>query len=326
MKRLITLLCITGVLTACGGGGSDMPRTGSVEAPPPQQSSVLGTWSDAAKLYKKLKSGERPDWLPNKPDSADHRHDHGTPPSPTEGKPTRAIADRPDDINGSQIHVFYALPYGGTDNGLDLSPDLENSVGSANNWLAGQTGGRRLRFDTASGRLDVTFIQLPRSDAEYESQGIFKRDAIEADLRNMGLLQPEKIYQVYYEGGNSRACADAPHPPELPGQVTVTYLRGEIPGAPTCASQPFASAPTAPPGYKEYSLLHEILHTLGAVDADAPDYVNGGHVGYDPADLMYAGPEPWMPSVLDVRKRNYYNPDGLPANVFNLATSSFLTP
>ncbi|MES2535966.1 MAG: hypothetical protein V4632_08855 [Pseudomonadota bacterium] len=235
----------------------------------------------------------------------------------------RAMSDRPDDVSGSQIHVIYAVPAGGIDKGLDTSIALTNSVGSMNNWLSGQTGGRWLQFDTAGGALDATFVQLPGTDVHYDASGARKRDAIEAQLKSSGMLRPEKIYAVFYEGGNPRACADAPNPPALPGQVTIWYLQGLSSGRWPCASNPFAASQTAKAGYRELSLLHELLHTLGAVSANAPHYDNT-HVGSDPTDIMYAGSQPWVPSVLDVTKSNYYNPNGLPGNIFNLAKSTFL--
>ncbi|MBA5606490.1 DUF4214 domain-containing protein [Duganella sp. FT3S] len=240
----------------------------------------------------------------------------------------RSSTDRPDDASGSQVHVVYAVPAGTADRRLDLSDQLVNSTGSFNNWLATQTGGRRLRFDTAGGRLDVTFVSLPRSDADYEAQGVRKRDTIEADLVAAGLVSAGKIYTVYYEGSNPRTCADAPRPPYLAGQVMVMYLHGlaNVAGVTPCDQNHFAASPSAAAGYLDFAMLHEIVHTLGGASDGVPNQVAGGHVNTSPTDLMYAGPLPWQPSVLDANKSNYYNPAGLPAGLFNLAQSSFLMP
>ncbi|WP_164931961.1 hypothetical protein [Janthinobacterium sp. 17J80-10] len=324
MKLHLTLLGPICLLAACGGN-PDTPQNAASASGAPQQASLIASDTGAKSLRKESLWNVWKNWRVNRHTRHDHRDQPEVLPTPTDDPTsTRSITDRPDEINGPQIHVVYALPFGATDIRIDLGPVLENSTGAANNWLASQTGGRKLKFDTIGGRLDVTFVQLQRTDAEFDAFGVNKRDAIEADLANSGFLLPEKIYVVYYDGGNSRYCADAPHPPELQGQVIVMYLQGTPAGAPPCGSNPFSGNSLAAPGYWEFSLLHEIMHALGAVDADAPDYDNT-HVNYDPRDLMYAGPDPWAPSILDVRKRNYYNPDGLPANVFNLANSSYLT-
>jgi hypothetical protein len=237
----------------------------------------------------------------------------------------RSSIDQPDDIQGAQVHVIYAIPNGGVDRAMDLGETLANTIGSFNNWLAGQAGGRRLRFDTFGGNLDITFARLPKTDAAYDAFGNRKRDSIEADLTSLGLLKPNKIYAVYYDGNNANTCADAPHPPALPGQVAVLYLRGAVPGFKPCHENAFAASSVAPPGYLDFTMLHELLHTLGAVDDRAPGVVLNGHVGLDSTDLMYAGSLPWNPQVLDFNKSNYYNPDGLAGGIFNLARSSFLT-
>jgi hypothetical protein len=240
----------------------------------------------------------------------------------------RHTTDQPDDVTGAQVHVMYVVPSGASDRQLDLGDTLINSIASYNNWLATQTGGRKLRYDTLNGRLDITYVSLPRTDAQYQSFGARQRDTIEADLQAAGLLAAGKIYSVYYEGGSPNACADAPRPPDLPGQVNVMYLHGlaGVAGVTPCDQNQFAASASAPAGYLDLSMMHEIVHTLGGVSDGAPNQVLSGHVNTSPTDLMYAGPLPWQPSVLDVNKSNYYNPAGLPAGIFNLANSDFLLP
>jgi hypothetical protein len=106
--------------------------------------------------------------------------------------------------------------------------------------------------------------------------------------------------------------------------VAVLYMRGAMPGYMPCDANPYAAGPTAAPGYLDFTMLHEILHTMGAADDRAPNAVPHGHVNTDPTDLMYAGPLPWNPRVLDFNKANYYNPNGLAGGIFNLADSPYL--
>ncbi|MDB5769985.1 MAG: hypothetical protein JWM42_359 [Burkholderia sp.] len=312
MRCLSLLACIPLLLASCGGGEgtSPMPEVGTRTAPPAQ---ALGASANAPPV---LAGGAQ----------------LSPPPTVTSASPApkaplnRAAVDQPDDIQGSQVHVIYAIPGGGVDRAMDLGDGLANSSASYNSWLAGQTGGRRLRFDTYQGNLDVTFARLPKTDADYDAFGNRKRDSIEADLAQLGMLKPNKIYAVYYDGNNVNTCADAPHPPGFQGQVAVLYLRGAVPGYKPCHENAFAASPDAPPGYLDFTMLHELLHTLGAVDDRAPNAISNGHVGTDPSDLMYAGPLVWNPTVLDFNKANYYNPNGLPNGIFNLAISSYLTP
>jgi hypothetical protein len=233
----------------------------------------------------------------------------------------RNTVDRKDDSKRWQVHVIYAVPAGGQDRRLDIDGALGGSVASFNRWLASQTGGRRLRMDTHRGKLDVTFVRLPRTDAQYAAQGAFARDLIESDLDARGFTKPKKKYAVYYDGTSTFSCGGAAWPPTVPGQDAVMYLKGAPPGSPPCATNSLARAST-PPGYWEYAMLHDILHTLGLVAACAPNQWRSGHVP-EPSDLMYAGDTPWtFPLTLDIGHDDYYrtNIAGCPS----LDTSGFL--
>jgi hypothetical protein len=321
IMRCSTLLaCIPLLLAACGGGGySSVPLSAASDT-----RAAITVQTATPTLVAGVSANAPLQMAP--PPAASSASQTVFVTAAPKAPVNRSNIDQPDDVPGSQVHVIYAIPGDGVDRAMDLSETLANTTGSFNNWLAGQTGGRRLRFDTYEGSLDISFVKLPKTDAAYDAFGQRKRDNIEADLTGLGLLKPNKIYAVYYDGNNANTCADAPHPPALPGQVAVLYLRGAVPGFKPCHENAFAASAAAAPGYLDFTMLHELLHTLGAVDDRAPDAVLNGHVGLDPADLMYAGPLAWDPRVLDFNKSNYYNPRGLAGGIFNLAESGYLTP
>ena len=176
-------------------------------------------------------------------------------------------------------------------------------------------------MDTFQSSLDITFLHLSRTDAEVSSNGAYVRDVIERDLKAAGFNIANKIYAVYYDGRSTYACGGGAWPPSLPGVVAALYLLGEPPGAPPCWTNEFAS-PNGPPGYLEFSMLHEILHTLGFVATCAPHHTRSGHVSDSPQDLMYAGDDPWSPSVLDFGHDDYFM-HGTPS-CLDLAQNSFL--
>jgi hypothetical protein len=176
----------------------------------------------------------------------------------------RSTVDRPDDFAGLQVHIVYAVPSDGVDRGFDTDDGIENSTASYQRWLSGQTGGRVLRLDTYQGSPDITFVRLPRPDAEYVARGRGARDLLELDLRASGLVTWRKVYPVYYDGANNQVCGGAAWPPALPGTVSAFYLRSEIPGLIPCFASGFAP-PGAPPRYTEFAILHDFLHDLGIV-------------------------------------------------------------
>jgi hypothetical protein len=215
----------------------------------------------------------------------------------------RSPVDRVDDVSGYQVKVVYALPSDGVDRALDTNGGLAGSVAVWQQWLVEQAG-RGLRLDQYQGQLDIQFVRLSRTDAQLRSHGVYLRDQLEYELAGAGLLVPNKIYAMYYDGSTDVGCGGAPWPPDLFGQVTALYLGGAPPGAPSCGSNPFARPP-AEPGYLEFAMLHEVLHALGMVPSDAPNHVTS-HVSQDPRDIMYAGALPWQPSMLDVNHDDYF--------------------
>jgi hypothetical protein len=215
----------------------------------------------------------------------------------------RATADRPDELTGPQVHAFYVIPAGAADRGLDTDGTIAASISNFQHWLQSQTGGRELRIDTSAGRPDITFAQLAETDAQMVANGAFVRDAIERELVARGLTKPGKIYAVYYDGSSTYACGGGAWPPQLPGIIGALYLRATVAGV-TCYDPRQAKQGL---GYMDYAILHELIHTLGFVPTCAPHHTLAGHVSDSPQDLMYAGPEGWRPSVLDVGRDDYYD-------------------
>jgi mannan endo-1,4-beta-mannosidase len=242
------------------------------------------------------------------------------PPPPAE----RRLTDRPDEIAGKQIHVMYVLPSDGEDRELDLDGTLQHSVASFQRWLAEQTGGRSLRLDTDGGELDVTFFRMSRTDEDVAATGAFVRDAIEQEIEAAGFDHPSKLYAVYYDGTSTFACGGGAFPPTLPGSVGAMYLNGLPDGPVPCSTNPFAPE-GGEPGYMEYAMLHELVHTLGFVPACAPNNNRVSHTGTPPNDLMYAGDDPWDLNgvVLDEDNDDYYGHDAL--DCIDLEDTPFLT-
>jgi hypothetical protein len=236
----------------------------------------------------------------------------------------RQTADRPDDLPQSeQVHVMYVLPSDEPDRGLDENGTLANSVASWQRWLQGQTDGRGLKLDTASGELDVTFVRLAQSGEQIAQEGVFVRDEIEKRIGELGFAQPNKVYAVYYDGPvRAGACGGGAWPPDLPGSVAAMYLHGELPPEyQQCDANTFAG-PFDPPGYLEFAMVHEVLHTIGFAPQCSPHQTRSGHVSDSPTDLMYAGDEAWTPEVLDFGGDDYFGA-GVPG-CLDLSTSPYL--
>lgn len=245
--------------------------------------------------------------------------------NPTPNPPTtpRSTADRPDEVAGYQVHVMYVIPSDGADRQLDTNGQLARSITAGLNWLKLRTNGSTLRVDTYRNAIDVTFVRLSKTDAQIAASGVFVRDRVQEELIARGFNDPKKILAVYYDGSSAVACGGGAYPPTLVGTAAMLYLKGQPPGAPACDTNPIGADVNAP-GYWEFSMLHEIVHTLGFVPSCGRNHGFSGHTTDDPRDLMYAGSQPWRPSLLDVNNDDYWKHDH--ANCPDLAKSVFLEP
>jgi hypothetical protein len=235
----------------------------------------------------------------------------------------RSLTDRTDAVQGAQLHAIYVLPSDGIDEQLDTNGKIGTSVMAFNRWFAHNSWGKAFRIDTVDGLPDVTFFRLSRTDAQMASVGAFVRDELEKDLRAAGLIRSNKLYAVYYGGSSTWACGGGAWPPALPGQVGAMYLKGQIPGAPACGSNPVGASLEAP-GYMDFGMLHELVHTLGFVATCAPHHTLSGHTSDNRNDLMYAGSENWqLPPRLDIGRDDYYGHGR--AGCADLASSAYLT-
>ena len=175
-----------------------------------------------------------------------------------------------------------------------------------------------------NGELDITFFQMSRTDDEIADEGAFVRDAIEEEIEAAGFDDQNKLYAVYYDGTSTFACGGGAFPPDLEGSVGAMYLNGLPDGPVPCRTNPFAQE-GGDPGYMEYAMLHELVHTLGFVPACAPNNNRVSHTGTPANDLMYAGDDPWdlVDVVLDEDNDDYYGHDAL--DCIDLEDSPFLT-
>ena len=121
-----------------------------------------------------------------------------SPPEPPESWrwQERSFADRPDDLTGPQIHIYYAEPSDARGR-YDRIGYISAAVQDAQRWLAARTDqGRAFRIDTYQGRPDVTTLPLDVTTAEMQAANL-----------------PETVFDTpILPGGVSLYCSRAPRP------------------------------------------------------------------------------------------------------------------
>jgi hypothetical protein len=236
-------------------------------------------------------------------------------------------SDRADDVEGFQIHFLYILPSDGVDDFLDVNGKIALSAAAMNSWLEGQTQ-HRLRFDTYEGELDVSFMRLPYTADEIDNLGTSVLSLVEYEIKTSGFNASQKLFVVYYDGffvSKEGYCGLASYPPDGAGVTAVLLLRGYNPEYDLVCPRQFTQSEDYT-GYFEMTILHELLHLMGAVPACAPSYTDG-HVNDSTQDLMYYqydGSYSPLYTQLDFGNDDYYG-HGNPQCV-DLARSIFLEP
>lgn len=222
-------------------------------------------------------------------------------------------------MQGPQIRVLYALPKGNLDHLLDLHTQLPYSIAADNRWLEGETG-RKIMFDTYNGALDIVFVPLPLTEAEYLAPGDDPYYRILKDIQAAGVMKDRTSrYLLFFDGGHPYACGQS----SMDARVAMVYYNG-VDGR--CAAMAMVTTPQDAPDYRDLVAFHELFHQFGAGHLATPPQ---GADAQDPAltcDLMNAPTCVGPRHYLDRYRRYYYSETGLPnpyaINTFN---SEFLT-
>jgi hypothetical protein len=234
---------------------------------------------------------------------------HASTPMPWCGTAPAGTDQLPDASPGFAVHFAYVRPADAPDRFAQFAPRIVGDAAAIDAWWRSQDAGRTLRFDlfpgacaTAFGTLDITNVVLPQGITGIGGAFSIIRQALASQA---GFVETEKSYIAYYDGptgqrGLERVCgqgAPAGGGAALPA-VAIVYLD-------SCRSD---TADVTRP----VVAVHELVHTFGAVDDEAPHICNDGHVCDVPNDLLAAtlsGGE-LETHVLDGGRDDYYGHDG----------------
>ena len=230
--------------------------------------------------------------------------------------------------SGNRIQAVYAHASTVADRYAVVLPSLRQWAAEIDQavWVsAGQTGGgRRLRFvtDVLGGSCVLDVIHVVLSPAGDDSFG-----QMQAELQAQGLNRADRKYLVWVDAasgicGLGEVYGDRRPGPENYNNGGPMYARVDTP----CW---------------QYAELHELFHTLGAVQPDTPHPSASLHCT-DEADVMcydddQSGPvtmtsdcPPEQEALLDCGDDDYFNTDppagSYLAGAWNTANSSFLQP
>lgn len=238
--------------------------------------------------------------------------------SPVACTTERASTDRVDDVPGHQVHLIYALPSDGPDAQLDRRGQIGTALDRVQEYLRQRLDGSTFRLDTCDGKLDITFLRMARTAAEFAAMRNAFVSGVELELSRNGFRRGQKLYVVVWGGLANWARLDHGCGGDAGYQgVAVMYTLGM--NWETCPEIAFE----LPIGEADIGIAHEIVHLLGLPAPCAGDLDETGHVTDDPADLMY-GRGHTTGDAIDAGHDDYYR-HGI-AGCPDLANSAFLDP
>ncbi len=213
----------------------------------------------------------------------------------------RSLTDRPDELQGRQVHPVYVVPADGKDRQLDTNGKLEEILWQEQDWLAGRGrgDGLSLRMDTYQGHPDISYLRSKYTADELKDEGLNMVKSLEDELHsNLPSDNGKVLLALYdgtvyasYDGKTINACGAADQPPQIPGNVAVVGLEQ----AGYCSD------------ILSKTMVHETFHVTGQVKPTAPDYSSNGHIK-NPDDIMGAAPpDLGIDSLkMDETRQNYY--------------------
>jgi hypothetical protein len=192
---------------------------------------------------------------------------------------------------------FQVLVVVGSDGVVDPSTGaaINHELTLIDQWFAGQTGGRRPRFQRdGAGNVAVTLVRLVETTASLSSSPTpFAQ--LQQDLRGVGLPSPGNALAVYAAFSSPDACGEG-----ITGIAVDWMLTPNCPGAPSTSTPAFPWGAT-------FVMTHELVHAFGAVPSCAPHWDGTGHVNDSPADIVWGGTSFDLAHLtLDVGHDDYY--------------------
>jgi len=188
----------------------------------------------------------------------------------------RTFKDKIDNSLLPQIHAVYLLPCDAEDRKFDINGHIRYSIQSINNWLLDKTENQILNFDKIeNNQVDITFIRVNKSINWFTKYNTIENRNNDASAKiEKIILNNKKIFNnfnnkkfiVFFEGWEKRrsiinkVCGRS----KFNGKVAIFYTSEKNTKIKSCTLDNLNNSILEKFGESEETILHEILHTLGA--------------------------------------------------------------
>jgi hypothetical protein len=268
-----------------------------------------------------------------------------------------------DGTTGPRVQLLYAYVAGQPNRAAtvvqqlrrEIAPRMQGMVSAAS---GGKDLGIRFAFQPGCSGLSVPVLRLPAGTLRGSDEEQFAR--VIGVLEDLGYTRTDRKYQVQVDGstrdgvcgmGELGATFDQPHPANVHDGTPTVGSGTDLPS--TLGAQDTLPLPRysmvwrttyGPRGPSCFELgqsraetqMHELLHTLGAVQLSAPHSDGGGHCTDHPSVMCPRGKPVVKPCArqrvepIDCGFDDYWNPDPPDGSYLathdNIATSVFFGP
>ena len=253
----------------------------------------------------------------------------------------RSFKDNVDTSSNYQFHAVYLLPCEKEDRKFDVNKNIQFSLNIINKWFLNRSKDQIINYDRKiDGSIDVTFLRVNKTMnwfTEYSSEENNKQDTSsrieKIILSNAKFFHKfdKKKFIVFFEGWEKRRSIfiDICGRSRFEGKIAIFYTNGKWKKDMgnnekifSCTIDNLKNSDDEEFGESEGTILHEMLHTLGAPSkcANNLDPENVFHVKDNENDILY--------KVSGDMYLDYNNDDYYKHNISNcpdLYTSKFLS-
>lgn len=220
----------------------------------------------------------------------------------------RSFEDNPDNSLDYKFHAIYLLPCEKDDRKFDINLNIQSSLNSVNKWFIDKTKDQKINFDKKSNNnIDVTFLRVDKTmnwftnvNSKYNNDESVGTKVENVILSNSNIFNnfDKKKFIVFFEGWEKRKSLffDICGQSRLNGKVAIFFANskwkkdvGNNKKMFSCSNDTLNYLGDYTFGESEGSILHEILHTLGAPPkcANNLNADNISHVTDNKNDILY---------------------------------------
>ncbi len=243
----------------------------------------------------------------------------------------RSLGDSPDLLKSEQYHAVLLLPCEMEDRKFDVNHNIESSLLTINKWFEDKSRKQKIQFDINNiNRIDVTFLRVNKTMKWFDNKVEENKKKIDVsekikkiifDNKNKFNNFNKKKFIIFFEGWERRkyvnynVCGKSDYDGKIAIYFTASrfkkYIGDDIiltnnKRIFTCTQDDHLNEPNNFNfGDAEATILHEILHTLGAPSKCGDNIDESGfHVMDSRDDILHkiSGNK-----YLDFNNDDYYN-------------------